>query len=142
MNSESNFLSLSDIETQVKNLSEVIDAPVSLIPSFGFSRDLGYPHVDVTSTGYHYIITERGVELERKSSTNLDDLLYWIFRDVTSSMAIKYEMENRRENQDFRILLFEKQIELMSKLDTQFGNRLRSEIDQIIKLSPFMKPHS
>jgi hypothetical protein len=90
----------------VKELSNRINAPGSLLPTFGFSRDMGHPHIEVDHKGYHYVVVERGTELERKSSDNLTDLLYWIFKDITFSMSVKFELQNRIEDQDFRVLLF------------------------------------
>lgn len=135
-----NYLDLSDIEKKVKELSQLINVPESLLPTFGFSRDMGYPHIEVDNNGYHYVVIERGTEWERKTSSNLNDLLYWIFSGVTFSMSSKFELENRIEDLDSRLLLFNKQIELLSKVNAEFGERLKIEIDQILKLSPLANP--
>lgn len=133
-----NYSSITTIEQRVKALAEIINAPDDAIPTFGFTTDTGLPHIEVGKYGYHYIVVERGREFERKSTFDLQTLLYWIFRDVTFSMAAKFELENRIPDQDFRALLFKKQVELISKIDLKFGESLRIEIDQLLIISPFI----
>jgi hypothetical protein len=126
-----------EIENEVRDRASRIGVPDSLLPTFGFSRDMGYPHVEVDSRYYYYVVVERGVELERRSTINHEELLYWIFREVTFTMAMKFEMENRVDTQDFRRILFKKHVELMSKVDDEFGNKLQDEINGILTQAPF-----
>ena len=68
-----------------------IAAPASSLPTFGKTEDGARPHIEVRSDAYHYVVVERGCELERKRTPDLQELLYWVFSDVTHQMAFQYE---------------------------------------------------
>ena len=77
-------LSLDGIKKNVDDLAVKIDAPTDLLPTYGYSRDSAYPHIEVDSKRFfHYVTIERGQELDRKTTNNPDELLYWIFSSVT-----------------------------------------------------------
>jgi hypothetical protein len=107
------------------------------LPTYGISRDFGRPHVEVDHGLYHYVVVERGEEIDRRSSDRYDDLLYWIFRDVTHSLAFSYGLQNRVEDQDCRRIAFPKQIELMKQLGQEMGERLEGEIIDILRRAPY-----
>jgi hypothetical protein len=128
---------LRDIETDVLRAAVRIGASDQDLPTYGISHDFGQPHVEVDRGQYHYVIVERGEERERRSSDNYDDLLYWIFRDVTHNLAFSYEFQNRAEDQDCRRIAFPKQIELMKQLGREISERLEGEIADILRRAPY-----
>lgn len=87
--------------------------------------------------GYHVIYTERGKEMRHLVTDNLFELMYWIFRDIIFSIASEYEKKNRIKNQDFRRVIFMKEIELFSIIDTNLAKRCEIEIDEILKIAPY-----
>lgn len=96
----------------------------------------GSPYVEVEDA-YHFIVEERGVELERRKTADLDELLYWILKGLTSRLSWDYELRNRRENEDSRRQAFAKEVELMSSLSPAWGERLRAEQERILASYPF-----
>ncbi len=60
-------------------------------------------------------------------TNDLDTLLYWIFANLTFSMAVEYELAHRVEGQDFWVVLFRHQAELLSKLNTNWVVRWGEE---------------
>ena len=93
-------LTLDEMKDVVEKLGKIIDAPESLLPTFGFSEDTR-PHIEVDRRGYHYLIAERGTE-DRTTTTSLDDLLYRVFSDVISILAINCELSHRARGEDSR----------------------------------------
>ena len=128
---------LNEIEVVVNKLAKVIGASKDQLPTYGVSRDFGYPHIEVHNNEYHYVVVERGQELERKSTVDFNELLYWVFSDATHSMAFNYELNNRIEDQDCRRIAFPKQIELMSEISEEMGNSTESDIAEILKNNPY-----
>jgi hypothetical protein len=128
---------LRDIETEVAALARHLGAAGQDLPTYGISHDLGRPHIEVENALYHYVVVERGEELERRSTESYDELLYWIFRDVTRKLAFSYEMMNRVEDQDCRRIAFPKQIELMKQIDPALSERLERDIADILRLAPY-----
>ena len=118
---------LAEIEAEVKTIAQRIGATDDLLPAFGFSRDMGYLHVEIDYGCFHLVGVERGQETVRRTTAVLDELMYFIFDDVTFQMASKYEVKNRVESQDSRLVLFKKQIELMTMVSNRFGEKLKSQ---------------
>lgn len=99
----------------------------------------GSAHIEIDNEGkYNYIVTERGSELQRKFTDSLDCLLYWIFSTITFSLAMEYELKNRKEHEDFRRLLFCKQIELLNSISLKWGDRRKNEIQKILAENPYV----
>ncbi len=97
----------------------------------------GSPHVEVSESGYHYVVTERGVELERRTTLQADELLYWLACGITHELATTFELEHRVKGRDFRRLLFEKQMELLGTVNREWERRRKSEIDAILRTYPY-----
>ena len=129
--------SLRDIETEVAALARDIGAYGQDLPTYGISHDAGRPHVEVENALYHYVVVERGEERERHSTESYDELLYWIFRDVTHHMAFSYEMMSRVEDQDGRRIAFPKQIELTKRISATMATRLEADIADILRRAPY-----
>src|SRR5690606_8017313 len=66
----------------------------------------GSAHAEIVDEKYHYVITERGSEFERRVAENEDELLYWFVSDSIFSIACAWELEHRKQNEDHRKQLF------------------------------------
>jgi len=55
----------------------------------------GSPHVEETGNLYHWVVTERGSEFQRKTRALRSELEYWLVSGVVSDLSIKYELKNR-----------------------------------------------
>jgi hypothetical protein len=128
---------LNEIKTEVSRLAAQIGAPVDLLPTYGYSDDSARPHIEVDSRGYHYVVVERGEELSRVTTVELDELLYCIFKDVTFDLAGKYELKQRVENQDSRRMIFKHQVELLSRLSPEWGEMKAQEHKRILEQHPY-----
>jgi hypothetical protein len=128
---------LLDIEKEVAALAERIAASGRDLPTYGITRDFGYPHVEVANGSYHYVVVERGQEIQRRSSPKYEDLLFWIFSDVTHNLAFSYELNNRIADQDCRRIAFPKQIELMKQLSFEMGERMEEHTADVLSRAPY-----
>lgn len=129
---------LTEIQNITEDLAASINAPTYLLPTFDTPIGDATPNIEVDHLGqYHFVISERGTEYERKITSNLHDLLYWIFSSVTSAMAGDYELKNRNEKKDSRRIMFEKQEELLGLLNKDWQNKERREHQSILINYPF-----
>ncbi|MFD0939544.1 Imm63 family immunity protein [Pedobacter boryungensis] len=130
--------SLNDIEEIVTELALKIHVPLNLLPSFGNQKWDAHPYIEVDNLGYmFYIISERGQEYERKGTNNIDDLLYWIFANVTFAMASDYELKNRIADKDSRRMMFQKQEELLGQLNDSWRQKENARHHSILESHPF-----
>ncbi len=131
-------MTLSEIKNKVHQLAAKISAPDHYLPTFSSPIGDATPNIEVDDLGlYSYVISERGNEYDRKMTSDLNDLLYWIFSSVTFSMAVDYELKNRIEDQDFRRILFNKQQELLGTLSKEWEEREIKEHEYTLSNNPF-----
>ena len=129
---------LTDIENIVIKLAEKINAPTNLFPTFSSPIGDATHNIEIDDSGlYNYVISERGNEYERNLTSELNDLLYWIFSDVTFTMACDYELKNRVEGKDSRRIMFKKQEELLGVLNKEWEKKEKNEHKSILENYPF-----
>ncbi|PCI32637.1 MAG: hypothetical protein COB60_09255 [Flavobacteriaceae bacterium] len=129
---------VTEIQNLVNQLAEKINAPTCLLPTFSTPIGDATPTIEVDNLGlYNYVISERGYEYERKKTSDLNDILYWIFVSVTFSMASDYELKNRIEEKDCRRIMFSKQEELLGFLNKNWETKERKEHQSILVNNPF-----
>jgi hypothetical protein len=124
---------LSELKKQVEELTKKIDVPKHSIPTFYSSEQSGLPHIEIRGLEYHFVVCERGSEHSRKTTTDKNELLFWIFDGITFSMACTEEVKNRRENEDFRVQLFQIQEDLIAKINIEYSERLKIKHDKILR---------
>jgi len=101
-------------------------------------QDDGCAHVEYSDGEYHYIVTERGVDFEHRSTPDIKDILYWLIYDLTFWMGVAYEFKNRIEGPDFRRVLFAHQLEMMNRADHAMAERLEKHIAKTLSENPFI----
>jgi len=128
---------LQKLRAEYNRLSQRI-TPFDGVYSFQIERsDDGSPHIEFSDGQYHYIVTERGIDLESRSTPNVREIVYWMLYDVTFWQGVAFEFANRIENQDCRRMIFAHQLELMAKADVDFSKRLEAHIAETLLRNPF-----
>src|SRR5688572_29569388 len=92
--------SLVEVEARVRELATSIGATGDELPTFGRSEDGARPHVEVNASGLHFVVVERGEELERVTTNDLDELLWRVFESITFSLACGYAGKHRVRGHD------------------------------------------
>jgi len=100
-------------------------------------QDNGASHVEFDGREYSYVVTERGVELERRRTASRDDILYWLIVDEAFAAASKYELAHRIAGQDSRRALFAKKLELLARIRIDWSEKQRRAIDAILREYPY-----
>lgn len=131
------LLTLPEIKAKVDLLAEKIGASQHILPTYGFSRGDGHPHIDIGSQGYYYLCVERDAVGDRLVTNDIDELLYKIFSYVAWELAYEYASVHRKKNQDFRRDLFQHQVELLSILSSQWAEREAKAHEEILQQNPF-----
>jgi hypothetical protein len=132
------MMTLVEIKAEVDRRAAMIGAEAHhSLPTYGHTEDFARPHIEVDSRGYHFVVVERGQELSRLTTCDLDDLLYEVFQTVTFSLACDYDLAHRIELQDCRRLIFRRQVELLSRLSAKWAERRSEKHRQILREHPF-----
>ena len=106
-------------------------------PLYTSPRHDGSPHVESTDDTLSYVVTERGTEFERRTTTSQDDLLYWLTSDLVFSLAGHYELNHRAPGQDSRRIMFAREIELLGRINFAWRERKEIEISGILARHPY-----
>lgn len=127
--------SLAQLRAAFARICEVLGTRRTL---FTARRDDGAAHIEVTPDGlYHYVVTERGSEWERRSTASTDDILYWLTEDLAFQMAYEYELAHRRAGEDCRRQLWAHELELLARVNPAWRDRRAVEIERWLAEAPY-----
>jgi hypothetical protein len=129
--------SMSAIKSRYHSIARQLGAPTAHVHFATTPQHDGSPHVERAGDGFRYLVTERGQELERRTTSDPDELLYWLVSDLTWAMASDYELAHRDTNRDFRRLLFTKHLELLAEVNSGWSQRKQVEYDRVLVEHPF-----
>ncbi|HEX8402068.1 MAG TPA: Imm63 family immunity protein [Allosphingosinicella sp.] len=96
----------------------------------------GSHHLEVRDA-YYLVVTDRDHEVERRRTTDPEELLYWLMEALTSSLSWTFERGRRRESEDPRRQAFEKQLKLLGTLSPDWARRRSQEQTDILSRHPF-----
>src|SRR5687768_3276240 len=122
-------LNENELRKLLKDTLDNIGGNPKYLPKVNESDENAKPFIEIGRYGYEYVCQERGEELFRKLPYDTEELLYAVFSDITREMSHDWEVKNRIESQDSRIVFYERKIELMSKIKKEFGDRVRKEME-------------
>ena len=131
------MLSLDTIKQKIDFLSGQIDVPSNLLPTYGTSKDDGSPYIEITDVEYIYLAFDRSIRTLYKKTKDINELLYWVFSNITFTMACSYEAAHHDSKVDSRRKIFSYQLSLLEKLDPSWKSRRGKEVDEILINSPF-----
>lgn len=131
------LLNINDLQKKVDALVSVLGFPVHSINLCSAPIGDGTPYISFENGKYNYICSERGYEFSRKVTDSTDELLYWIMYDFIHAVAVEYELNNRVPGKDSRRIYFPKIIELMSKININWGIKSRKHFEEVLAASPY-----
>lgn len=115
------MITFEEIDSEIKKLASKIDTNGVCFPNYETSIDFACPHIEIDNLGLiHYVIIEKGKELERQIHYNLESLLFRIFDDITFEIALKsiFNKENYESN------LNKKRKELLLKINKNWIEKI------------------
>jgi hypothetical protein len=129
---------LAEIASTVTAMAHNIGADRAALPAFGSAASDGSPFIEVDAQQYHFVVEERGEEVVRQSSSDFNELLYWIFESVTHNLAFAHELAHRVDHQDSRRMGFAKQLALLGRINAGMATRRAKEIADILAVAPYV----
>ena len=97
----------------------------------------GSSHVEKLGDTFHWIVTDRGSEIERRTTNSREEVEYWLVRGVVFALSIERVLKIRAAGQDFRRLMYEKRIEIMKSISRKWGDRIEKEIENLLIEYPY-----
>ncbi|MFC0843893.1 Imm63 family immunity protein [Streptomyces noboritoensis] len=123
---------IGDVQAAVHAMSaKLYDGHVHDLVGFSI-RGASHPYIEVHDGVIHMVVMERGVESQQRTTTeDLDEALHWIALYATSTLAIRWELDQRDRwpaDRDSRIGWNAKQVELLRRLDARWAEEFRAGI--------------
>lgn len=131
------MISINTIKSRYYSIAKKLNAPSEQVMFAMQPRDFGYPHIEVHAPEYHYVVTERGNEFERRKTDDPEELLYWMITDLTRQMASDWELANRVDGEDPRRQLFQHEIDLLKKVNIDWAEKRKTHFDEIPEIHPY-----
>ncbi len=128
---------VEEIEQRFRELVARIDVEPFFKVFHATPQHDGSPHIEKKGDDFCYVVTERGVELERITTTDPDEILYLLLDRVTQHAATTYELKRRVEGSDSREIWFPYQEQLLCGLKPEWGMRKQQEHQRILASFPF-----
>ena len=130
------------MDTKLRTLQEKYAALAARIghPQSEFlteRRDDGSPHMEMVNGVYNYVVTERGSEWQRRSTSSEYEALQWLVDDLTWGIASGYELAHRIAGEDSRRQMFAKQIELLTAINPEWAAQKAEYYRQLLLRHPF-----
>ena len=134
------MLGIKEIRNKVLEIGQQIglDGNSTLYPAFSepdkvFNEGAS---IYVTPSQYHYVVFEKGKVIQHYKSEKIENILYPLFKTITINLASQYELKHRNGHEDTRKLRWKKQLELLKIVDTEFYEKRKKEIEEILNLQP------
>lgn len=118
-------LDLAPLEALIRKIASAIEAPDYLLPAFGRSVRNMELHVERDDEGYHWVQIDHVDEIERNTTKDLDELLFWIFSEMSHELV--YEPKPTKEELEADPGLAERRIALLQRIREDWGTRYRRD---------------
>ena len=130
--------SLLEIQQIIHKLARPINPPAKAMPTYDNFRYDGTPNIEVGDSVYYYrAFAEHGELAINRQTANLAELLYWVFEDITYSMAYEFAEKHRTLSSDFRKIYFDHQLDLLEKVNPEWKVQRQKEIEEILVNAPY-----
>ena len=130
---------LMEIQQIIEKLAGQIDVPADAMPTYDNFKHDGRPNIEVGNSLYYYRAFDRDVISLNRQTDNLARLLYWVFEDIKSTMASAYVREHLDSKIIPRKVHFEYQLMLLAKLNPEWEELRKIEIEEILNHSSYQE---
>jgi hypothetical protein len=121
----------------LKALAEVEAEIARLARELGAGDGLALPRVEIDDAGYHVVVLESAHEVLRDTTSDLDELLYWVFAGATHQLAFVEAKAQAPAGRDIRRAAFARQLALLARIGPAMAARREAEIRRILESAPY-----
>jgi flagellin-specific chaperone FliS len=121
---------INKVKGKVKEILEELSCKLNqeinenYVPTFENPEGDGTPYIIMSKNGYNYIYSERGEDFLKKTTSDIDKLLFWIFKDIVSRIVDKRNKERKE--------WFKEEEDVLMKINSNWANLLKEEHRKIL----------
>ncbi|MGR9557498.1 Imm63 family immunity protein (plasmid) [Rhizobium leguminosarum] len=128
----------AEIENRFLEVAHKIGVPTGKTIVQFQGDGMATPYVDLKdSDEIYYVVEERGVELERVKCSSIDNVLYFLFSDITHDMASNYAATHGKPGTEFRRHMFQEQLRLLGLASKEWRLKRELEIEEVLRKAPY-----
>ncbi|MEQ8774032.1 MAG: Imm63 family immunity protein [Marinoscillum sp.] len=122
---------MEEVQNEMRRMAQLIGAKSDQLPTVCRLQGGGRPNINLAEDGMlSYEAYERGIQIFCYTFTDLAELMHHTFQNVVPAMASAHAMEMDPTGEDFHKHFLSKKIELMSKINPEWGKRVEDEHNQ------------
>ncbi|WP_336369257.1 Imm63 family immunity protein [Rahnella perminowiae] len=91
------------------------------------------PYLEIHGQEYHFVVSERGLEVDRQVTLSDDEILYWFADCGVRALASHYASLKSSSDEPFRNTYFRKQFYLMLSIKPEWATRKKNEFKTLIQ---------
>jgi hypothetical protein len=119
------------VETAIENLNR-IGIPIEYIRINTAPKHDGTPYIEVTDEGrFRYAFSDEDSVHDERITRDLNDILFWIYSDVTLKYACDCIKNHRMHGKNYQIDLIQKQLDLLGLIKIEYADRKRKKYSRI-----------
>ncbi|MGB3366467.1 MAG: Imm63 family immunity protein [Acidaminobacteraceae bacterium] len=129
-------MKIKKLKVLISKYCDVLNIPASKRPTFDVLDTLDKRvELDYIEGEYWYIANDKVNRFNNSSTTDSEELLYWIFSDITFNIAEEECKSNKYDEQSkYNLDLASKQLDLMLKLDKNMYKLLKEHHLRLIEM--------
>jgi len=132
------YLAPVEIQNEIKIVFQTKNIPMEYFWKyvvFANQASDATPYIDVDKNGYHFVISERGYERERRTTQDIQELYYWLFDNITFDIASKVALYTKTTWEQRRVR-FKVQLDWLRSINPDFEKRCLCRINDILYHQP------
>lgn len=134
------MLTTDELERKIKKcIAEVLPNITLTQINFSVGTDTSPEgtYIYAQNDKYHVVFTEKGKIRTHKELDTEEETLWNVLDVILFDIAMEYAIRNQVQGQDFRRILFTKEIELYSQFGDNYKTRKIKEINEILQKNPY-----
>lgn len=129
-------MKLKKAKQLINKYCDVLKVPLSERPAFEhLDEKSDRVEIDYIDGEYWYVSNDKVDRFNNSSTTDVEELLYWIFSDITFTLAEKMCSEKKYDVEStYSLEVADKQLELMQKLDKKMYKLLKEHHTRLAQM--------
>ena len=131
---------VDDLYEKIRDIAEKDEVyePLTIHFATGTPRNQPGDYCYSDKDGYHFCgIGDGGETIPEKVTNSLFEISYMIVEHKIWLMSSKFKTRNKIQGQDFRRIMFEKELQYFEILGDEYKQKAEDEINEVLKKHPF-----
>jgi hypothetical protein len=113
-----------ELKDKLSSYARMLDIPEEVLPEYDTYSYEGTSYIEYKDGLYHLAAMERGQDIIRQTTPDMDQMAFWVFRNISASIAADYASDHSPGDQDPRRFAYEKQKVMLTLLNPGWASKI------------------